>query len=122
MDMYFIADEKMEKKSIKILIENLEKTDKKAKNARLVARIIKVASLPKRRRVSVNLEKLNELAKPGENILVPGKILGTGKVEKAFGVAAIEFSESSTKKLREAGCTIMSVEEMLKKENTRLLV
>ena len=112
----------MEKNNIKRLIENLEKADKKAKNARLAAKIIKIASLPRRRRVSVNLEKLNKIVKPGENILVPGKILGTGKLEKSFGVAAIEFSESSTKKLREAGCTIMSVEEMLKKENTRLLV
>lgn len=112
----------MEKNSIKRLIENLEKVDKKAKNAKLALKVKKIASLPRRRRISINLEKLNELAKPGENIIVPGKILGTGSVDKAFGIAAIEMSGSSEKKLQEAGCTLVSIEEMLKKENARLLV
>ncbi len=112
----------MEKKSIRNIIGSLEKADPKARNSGLAQRMLKLASLPRRRRVTVNLSKLNSLAKPGENIIVPGKILATGSVDKAFNVAAIEWSGASAKKLKDAGCKVLGIEEMLKKENARLIV
>ncbi|HUB92371.1 MAG TPA: uL15 family ribosomal protein [Candidatus Saccharimonadales bacterium] len=112
----------MEKQSVNEWIGLLEKVDPKGKNSKVAKRILKLASLPKRKRVVVNLSKLNAYAKANENIVVPGKILGTGSVDKEFSVAAVDWSEGSETKLKKAGCKVVELSEMLKKENLKVIM
>ncbi len=112
----------MEKESINKWTRALEGVDPKGKNAGVAARILRLTTLPKRKRVVVNLGKLDMLAGTDENIVVPGKILGTGTLGRHFHVSAIDCSEASEKKLRSAGCKIVSIEEMLKKENLKIIM
>ena len=53
---------------------------------------------------------------------MPGKILGTGYIGKAFPIAAMECSESAKLKLKHAGCSMVSLEEMLKKEKLKVII
>lgn len=112
----------MEKQSIHEWARLLEGIDPKSKNARVAKRILKLAMLPRRRRVTVDLNQLTRYANKDENIVVPGKILGTGYIGKAFPIAAMECSESAKLKLKHAGCSMVSLEEMLKKEKLKVII
>ncbi len=87
---------------------------------KLYKQIALLASKPKRSRVEVNIMELNKAAKSG-NIIVPGKVLGTGEVKAKFSIAAIEFSESAKAKLEAAGCSILNFKDMLGKENVKVV-
>ncbi len=68
---------------------------------------------PKRRRVVVNISKLNRYTQEGDIVIVPGKVLGSGYIDHKIKVAAYDFSVSARKKLKDAGCEILSIKELL---------
>lgn len=111
----------IEKQSVNSWVAALSGIDKSAKNADLWTRVQKLVALPRRSRLTINLNQLNRLAKDGEFIVVPGKVLGFGTVSHKFEVAAVEYSEGAAAKLKEKGCEIVSVGSMLKKQNPRLV-
>ena len=73
---------------------------------------------PSRRRIVVNVSKINRYAKDGETVVVPGKVLGAGELKKRVIVAAIGFSESAMNKILSAGGKVMFIGDLLK-ENPR---
>jgi len=68
---------------------------------------------PKRLYAEVNVSKIQRYAKEGETIIVPGKVLGGGKITKAVTVAALSFSESARRKIIEAGGKCLTIKELL---------
>ena len=66
-------------------------------------RVAELLSRPARRRPEVNLSKINRYANDGDVVLVPGKVLGTGKLTKRVTVAAFTFSKGAIAKIEEAG-------------------
>jgi large subunit ribosomal protein L18e len=48
-------------------------------------------------------------------VFVPGKVLGTGNLEKKLNVGAFSFSASARSKIERAGGKAFSVEEFVKK-------
>jgi large subunit ribosomal protein L18e len=48
-------------------------------------------------------------------VFVPGKVLGTGNIEKKLNVGAFSFSASARSKIEQAGGKALSVEEFVKK-------
>ena len=50
-------------------------------------------SSSRRRRIAVNVSRLNRHSKEGETVAVPGKVLGAGIVDHPINVAAFAFSE-----------------------------
>jgi large subunit ribosomal protein L18e len=92
------------------------------KNAKLWRDAYSFASRPRRKMITVNLARLSKIANPGESIVVPGKVLGSGRVSLKFNIAAIEYSLSALEKLRSSGCTIESISQAIEKENVRLVV
>jgi len=70
---------------------------------------------PNRNYAEVNLSKINRYAHNGETILVPGKVLGSGVLEQqSVRIAALNFSESATSKIRDAKGQCMTIEQLLK--------
>jgi large subunit ribosomal protein L18e len=92
----------------------LEKAGKKEK-----APIWNIASHllsnPARTRVEVNLSRISGIAENGQALFVPGKVLGTGLLEKKVVVGAFAFSDSARTKITAAGGSALSVEQFLKK-------
>ena len=66
-----------------------------------------------RQRRSVNLYKINSVAREGEIIVVPGKVLSVGNLDKKVTVAAYKFSSEAKAKIAANG-TVMSIEDLLK--------
>jgi large subunit ribosomal protein L18e len=72
-------------------------------------------SAPSKNRVEINLGRLSRIAKPGEAVLVPGKVLGTGLMDKKVVVGAFSFSANARSKIEASGGSALSVEQFVKK-------
>jgi len=85
---------------------------KKKDNWMEVAEII---SGPRRKRIDVNLDEINKKTKEGETIVIPGKVLSQGEVDKKIKVVALSFSEKAKEKLLKSKCEISNIIEEIKK-------
>jgi len=105
----------------------IEKQTNRKTNLNLVATIkltkkndawLNVAGMisgPKRKRLDVNLDKINDESNDGEIIVVPGKVLSQGEVDKNLKVVALSFSEKAREKLLKAKCEVSTIAEEVKK-------
>lgn len=107
------------------LIDKLYKASKE-NQAPAWARVAELLERPTRRRVAVNLSKINRYAREGETILVPGKVLGAGMLEKRVTIAAFSFSKTALEKIKAAGGRAITLEEALrenpKASKTRIII
>jgi large subunit ribosomal protein L18e len=81
-------------------------------------RVYELLNRPARKRVVVNISKINRYAQDGDVIVVPGKVLGSGELEKKVTVAAFSFSYTALEKIEAAGGRAVHILEMVK-ENPR---
>ena len=72
-------------------------------------------SNPASTRVEVNLGRISRVAGDGETVFVPGKVLGTGLMERKLTVGAFSFSASAKSKIEAAGGSALTIGEFLKK-------
>ena len=101
------------KKSTRELIVRLEKLGKKNKSAIWMA-VAEIISKPRRNRASINLWRLNKLAKkfPSKTFVMAGKVLGKGNVDQKITIAALEFSREAREKIEAAKGKAMLIEEI----------
>jgi len=67
-----------------------------------------------RKRATVNLSRLNRYTKDKETVVVPGKVLGVGKLEHPITVAAFAFSKQARTKISHAKGRCVSILELVK--------
>ncbi|NAZ12170.1 MAG: 50S ribosomal protein L18e [Desulfurococcales archaeon] len=84
------------------LIRQLEKLSDKTDKA-IWEKVSEILSRPRRKRVAVNIGKINRLANDGEIIIVPGRVLGGGLLEKKLVVIAESFSKTAWQKILDNG-------------------
>jgi len=72
-------------------------------------------SRPNRQRIAVNLSHLNRVSKPGDILLIPGKVLGAGFLKHKIEVAAESFSISAKTKINKVGGQCLTIEELIAK-------
>ena len=100
-----------------IVLRKLVRKLKKAaneNNAPIWDYVAELLSRPTRRRVVVNVSRIERYAKEGETIVVPGKVLGAGTLTKKVTVAAYAFSESALLKIRAAGGKAITIEDLIR--------
>jgi len=68
---------------------------------------------PRRARAEVNLNLVSRLTSPDESIVIPGKLLGHGKIAHRVRVASVSASPSAVRKLLESGGEYVPLEEMI---------
>jgi large subunit ribosomal protein L18e len=61
----------------------------------------------------VNLSRLNRVGNDGDFIIVPGKVLGSGALEKKLNIATFEASGSAKTKIEEAGGRLMTIGDLV---------
>ena len=97
----------------------------KARASKFWQRILADLNKPTRQRRVVNLYKIDKVAKDGETVVVPGKVLSVGNLSKKVDVAAMYFSEQAKQKIEAAQGKIYSIKELLEKnpegKNVRIL-
>ena len=94
------------------LIEELKK--KSLDGAKLWKRLAKDLGKPTRQRRIVNIYKINKFAREGETVVVPGKVLNLGELDKKINVAAFSFSDKAREKINKVAQT-MSINELIAK-------
>ncbi len=70
---------------------------------------------PRRQRAEVNLSRINRYTKEGDTVIVPGSVLGAGKIEHGVTVVAWKFSETAKRKIVEAGGEALTIEEFIER-------
>jgi len=72
-------------------------------------------SKPSRQRVVVNLSAINRNTKRADVVVVPGKVLGMGRLGHALTVAAFDVSEAALGKLKVARAKVLTIPELVEK-------
>ena len=106
-----VIEKQLQKKTNKELVDTII-TAKKNETWLEVAGIL---SGSKKNRTNVNLEEIDKEAKEGETIVVPGKVLSQGSLDKKVKIVALGFSEKAREKLLNAKCEISNMLEEIKK-------
>ena len=68
---------------------------------------------PTRKRITVNVSKINRHTNEGDVVVIPGKVLGAGRMDHAVTVAALSFSEQAIRKIKEAGGRVLNILELV---------
>lgn len=71
---------------------------------------------PRRNHTAVNISKLSRYTKTNEIIVVPGKVLGAGKIGHPITVAAFQFSKNAEQKIRAAKGKPLSILHLAQKK------
>ena len=108
-------------------LTKIKKQIKKKTNSELVETILKAAknekwfqvaqiiSGPRRKRMNLNLDEIDNIANDGETIVVPGKVLSQGELNKKIKIVALNFSKNAKEKLSRSKKDFATIEEEIKK-------
>jgi large subunit ribosomal protein L18e len=99
---------------LKQLIESLRKKSLEFK-APVWKTIAKKLQKPKRKRVGVNLSRIERNTKEGDVVVVPGVVLGSGTLSKNLTVAAWKFSTQAKEKINKSKGKCLTIKELLEK-------
>lgn len=95
------------------LIRELKKSAREEK-AEVWKALAKELSRPRRSRREVNIWRINQNTKDGEIIVVPGKVLGDGRLDHRIKIAAFKFSDNAIDKIEKSGGKYMSISDLVK--------
>ena len=100
-----------------LLIKTLNFLRKSANkyNAPIWKRVRELLQNSKRRRVAVNISRVNLNTVDGDIVIVPGKVLGSGFIDHKVTIGAFAYSLVAREKLLNAGCTVLNIEELVSK-------
>lgn len=79
---------------------------------------------PRRTHAEVNLSRIERYANEDETVVVPGKVLGSGALQKSVTVAAVDFSSSAQTKIEQVGETLQleqAIEQNPEGSNVRVI-
>ena len=87
----------------------------KENNAKIWKDIAKRLAKPRRKRIIVNISRLNRHTTKNETVVVPGKVLGAGKIDHPINVAAFSFSKKAEEKITAVKGKPLSIPQLAKK-------
>ena len=71
----------------------------------------------------INIGELDKMKE--NNLIIVGKILGSGEIKRKISIFALDFSEQAKEKLKKAGCEFKTIKEGIAKnpklENVKIL-
>jgi large subunit ribosomal protein L18e len=100
-----------------LLIRDLKKQSQKTKSE-IWKSVAERLTSSNRNRVVVNLSRLNRYTEEGETVVVPGKVLGSGKLNHSLTITAFAFSDVAKLKIKNSNGTCLSINELMKKNPT----
>lgn len=84
-------------------------------NVRIWKDVAERLAKPRRKRIAVNVSRLNRYTEKKETVVVPGKVIGTGKIDHPITVAAFSFSEKAKEKIKVSRGKTISLLQLIKK-------
>jgi len=76
--------------------------------------IAKILAFPKKKWVALSLEQINKNTKEGDKVLVPGKVLSSGSLDKKIKLVAWNISEKAAEKIK-SKVDFVTIQEEIKK-------
>jgi len=104
----------IEKQTKRKLNPELAETIIKAKKANWIE-VASLLSMPRRKRPDFNLFEINNKAKDGETVVVAGKVLSGGNIDKKIRVVAFSFSKIAEEKLKNDGIEYSKIKDEIEK-------
>ena len=98
-------EKQMQKKNNPEQVETLMNAKRKDKWLEVAG----IISGPRRKRIDLNLNEINNQTKDKEKVIVPGKVLSQGEINKKIKIVALSFSEKAKEKLKKSGCEFSSI-------------
>jgi large subunit ribosomal protein L18e len=65
------------------------------------------------RKPEINIGKLEQLTKDGENVIIPGKVLGDGILTHKLNVTSFSISIPAMQKILDAGGKVITVSDLV---------
>lgn len=96
-----LIEKQANRKSNSEVVETILSAKKESKNSKTWLEVASLISRPKRKQIKMNLDRIDNETKEGDNIVVPGKVLGQGELSKKVKIIALSFSESAIKKIED---------------------
>ncbi len=78
-------------------------------------RVAELLATPRRRAKATNISKLQRYGREDMVIVVPGKLLGDGSLNKSLKVAAYSFTKRAEEELKKSNSTLLTIEEVFEK-------
>lgn len=104
-------ESQLQKKTNKELIETVIEAKKKEKWIGIAS----ILSSPRRESININLNQIDNLAKDGEVIVIPGKVLSQGELNKKVRIVAYKFSGKTKEKLLKSKIQTSNIMDEIKK-------
>ncbi|MBI4140153.1 50S ribosomal protein L18e [Candidatus Woesearchaeota archaeon] len=98
---------------LKVLISSLREYSR-VKDAPIWKAVALELERPTRQRRSVNISRINRYANDGDTVIVPGKVLGSGILDKKITIAAYNFSNGARKIVEDRKGKCVSINDLVK--------
>ncbi len=112
----------VERQDLKDWLQQLKGASREDHYAGLWKRVLELSEVPARSRKTVNLYKINKYSIDGDSIIVPGKVLGEGRMEHKISITAMEFSARALSNLRESQCKVRKLDEILREKRLKIII
>jgi large subunit ribosomal protein L18e len=96
------------------LVKELKTVSIKQK-ANIWKRVASELEKPTKKRRIVNISKIDKYTEKNQTVIVPGKVLGMGELNKKLTIAAYRFSKSAKEKITSQGSKAITIQELVKK-------
>ena len=84
-------------------------------NVHIWKRVASDLERPSRQRRQVNLSRIKRHSKANETVVIPGKVLSSGYLDKKLTIAAWQFSAAALAKIKDSKSTPIGLQELMKK-------
>ncbi len=116
-----LIEKQLQRKTNPELVKTIIEAKKKKNWLELAAAL----SSPRANRTNMNLSKINDEAKEGEVVVISGKVLSQGELDKKVKVVALSFSSMAKEKIAKAKGEALTILDEIKKnpeaKNVRFL-
>lgn len=94
------------------LIRKLREKDKESEGE-IWSDLADRLSSSNRARAEVNISRLDRYTEEGESIVVPGKVLGSGRLNHPLLVSGFDISDRARERIEKGGGEAIGIEELL---------
>ena len=100
-----------------ILIDTIQKLKVagRSNKANIWLAVAKMLNRSRSRRVEVNIERIARYTRDNSRVIVPGKVLAKGDIDHKIELAVFTISETAARKIKDAGGSILTIEDMINK-------
>ena len=102
---------KISKQALRKQNPELVETIKLAKKNTIWTEVAALLAGPRNSRINLNLDKINELSEDNEKIVISGKVLSQGRIDKKIKIIAFSFSETALDKLKNSGIEVSTIKK-----------